>query len=312
MTAADRPELQQLLGPASGRYFAEGYREVRHDVHSIREFVPNTTTQFEAIAAVSYPPLWSVDRGGGTRTPHLSSVDAIVLPVLALQGSEHGDHQLERYWVREITLRAGSEPWWDLAEVPITMQLDASGSTLQLRAQSGNIRANIVLESAEQPGSPAASSSGVGASSYGEGFRRIHCETELTGFDAERNELSSTHSFSAAEHPQERICVGIESQHWPAVTIIDYLVTMGQQVQALVYLAEHTNREQMGNLWMRTMRISRSAPPAALPLSTHTSTSLIRRRLIKRSGATIHDLTVASRSHCAVTAEATVAYIEAV
>lgn len=76
--------LTAVLGPARGRYFAEGYREVRYEVGTVRQG-PADDCRTHAVVTALYPQDWSRRGDGSARTPHLSSVDAIALPLIVLE-----------------------------------------------------------------------------------------------------------------------------------------------------------------------------------------------------------------------------------
>ncbi|WP_146082520.1 AvrD family protein [Rathayibacter sp. AY2B3] len=71
-----------MLVAAANRYFGAGYRAVRYSLHSVRSNPPSGN---EAVAHVKYPPHWSDDGHGIANVAHLSSVDAVILSMLATE-----------------------------------------------------------------------------------------------------------------------------------------------------------------------------------------------------------------------------------
>lgn len=309
MRSIQTTRLDDVLGPAESRYFAAGYRDVIHAVEIINEVEGEDTHSISARASLRYPEGWSRNEDGTVRLPHLSSVDSVILPLLTMQQSTRGGRANE-YWVKEISLKAGSEPWWNLDEVPIEIEAHMTGNQTTLIATSGTIRATISLERNAVSAPPSTPESGRTDSVYSSTFRQVRCVTDSLKFNETQATIHATHQFSLEADPSG-LPNGYDSATWPATTIIDYLVTMGQMVQALVYAANQTDREHMGNLWMRTMRITRTRLPEGLPMTSTTTTSVLKNRLLQRGAARIHDMTVTSISSCGVQAEATVAYTEA-
>ncbi|MBU8580068.1 AvrD family protein, partial [Brevibacterium luteolum] len=108
--------LEDALGPASGRYFGAEYRHVHHELRDLR-----VAEELTAQGTVRYPSGWSMAEDGRERTPHLSTIDAVTLPLIALDAA--GACSSNQY-VSRIVLRAGSRPWFALDGVPVKMQLE--------------------------------------------------------------------------------------------------------------------------------------------------------------------------------------------
>ncbi|WP_419956915.1 AvrD family protein [Rathayibacter iranicus] len=79
------------------------------------------------MARVVYLTGWSQDEQGKSRQPHLGTIDAVVLPLMALSAQGRRDVEGTRYehaYVSQIDVRAGSAPWLDLeaeTQLPVTM-----------------------------------------------------------------------------------------------------------------------------------------------------------------------------------------------
>ncbi|GMA23288.1 hypothetical protein GCM10025864_10470 [Luteimicrobium album] len=241
--------LEDLLGPSEGRYFAAGYRNVRHTLSTPR---PEGST-LTATATAHYPRDWSTDGSGRPRTPHLSSVDAVVLTTLALEDALGPG--AARQWVRDVELRSGTEPWWDLDTVPVTVSSEPSDDGARYRGTVGNIRAVVHLAGEAAASSGAAVPPDVGPSVYHDAYRRTECTTWVRPVDRVAQDVRATHEFAVDGPDAPSGASGIESAYHPALTVVDYLVTMGQLTQVLVYELAGTARAAVGNLWMRSLRI---------------------------------------------------------
>ncbi|WP_228066814.1 AvrD family protein [Microbacterium paludicola] len=302
--------LEGALGPARGRYFAAGYRGVRHRIREIG--LPLAPLQhLSAIGQVVYPKGWSVDGKGTPRQPHLSSVDAIILPLLARQEAVRASQG--RAVLRSVRLRAGAEPWTQLEHVPISLEIGPREPTVH--ALVGNIRASLglapgdaSLPAADAPISEAADAP-ISESVYGDLYQSIETESTLVSWDAVGLTLKGEHQAQLSELASS-VAAGIEGAFWPSLTAIDYLVTMGQLTQAVIYEAGRRSRASIDNLWMRTMSIDLPARPEPLPSAYRTATTLVRDTVVSRGDRRIHDVRVESVASTGVVAGATLAYTE--
>ncbi|WP_454156804.1 AvrD family protein [Microbacterium lacticum] len=300
--------LESLLGPAHGRYFGAGYRAVRYSWESA---VRGAGSQVEAVGRVVYPATWSTASDGFVRQPHLSSVDAVVLPLLVLErGAPPRQRQaLDGLYVTSIDLRAGASPWLELDAVPVGYTVEATEAQCHLMGVSGNIRFNTTLSAAaarptrdEPPSSPGR------PSVYGGLFQNTRTRSTVSDLDLTEGELRGSHLFDTDDLLTPG--PGIGASQWPAPTVIDYLVTMGQLTQALVYESAGTTRSKAGPLWMRTMTIEIVEPPTRLPMAFDTTTRVVRDRIVERGGERIHDVLVESSATSGVRARSTLAYKE--
>lgn len=301
-------ELESLLGPAQGRYFGAGYRTVRYSIQSAASLEP---MGIEAIGRAVYPSHWSTDGRGSARAAHLSSVDAVILPLVAAEhlASPQERQGLARCRVTSIDLRAGTSPWLALDAVPVELALDGAGMERRLSGMTGNIRLNITLTAAGGQHEPKVGAwTADGPSVYAGLLQLTHTQTTVRDLNATAGELYGSHAVSFADALTPS--AGLEALWWPAPTVIDYLVTMGQLTQALVYASAGTTRSDAGPLWMRTMKIEIDTLPSRLPSHFDTTTRILRDRVLKRAGERVHDVAVESVATSGVRARATLAYKE--
>lgn len=317
--ATKRTSLEDELGPAAGRYFGFGYRQVTHE---ILRATPEATTESPLSAGtgcVIYPEGWSLNVDGTSREPHLSSVDAILLPLLALQHANHGgagDDSLRRRWVRTARLRAGGASWDELDRVPITFNsapavLSEQGDE-DVVARVGNFRVGLALTGGEGPDAASDNCHGVGqlSSIYAGDYRRCWVESFVTDFDPRVLSLSSTHVFASRVDGDRRPSPAVAPAGTTA-SIIDYLVTMGQLTQALVYRAHKSTRSEVGNIWMRSLDIAIPARPIGLPSQFQAVTRVAKDSVVCLGSRRMHTLQVTSQTSHGVMAVANLAYAAA-
>lgn len=298
--------LGDALGPAEGRYFGAGYRRVKHGCAG-----PGQKWSDLHYGTVQYPPDWSLDADGTARTPHLSSVDAIVLPLLLCM--EIGQLPLGRgstFWrIRRVELRAGDRPWTELDQVPILLAERphwSSRDDVEVGARVGNIRVRIGLLEEDQDDRVVESIGGhrllnpLGDLGLGPaaGECRVRSSTTvLPGLESKHEKWAS--DFDA------RLKV-VQEDPRPVPTAIDYFALMGQLTQALVYRTYATDRSSIGNLWMRGIRMTFPASSVtADPFQA--TTTIIQDMEFKLAQQTVRSVKVHARSSHGVSAEASVA-----
>lgn len=131
----------------------------------------------------------------------------------------------------------------------------------------------------------------------------------LTGYEPEHLRLTRTHHFHSAGLASEAGLVGLEADYWPALTAVDYLVTMGQMAQALIELRRGAGRS--GTLWMRSVSIRLADTPQPLPAAIDSSMSAIRDKLIERGDHHYRDIAVEATTSNRVHVNARLALEEA-
>lgn len=299
--------LEDALGPAAGRFFGAGYRGVTHTLEG-GLLQPDA---FKGTGKVEYPRDWSTRADGSPRTPHLSTIDAVLLPLQAIEQAwpgRPGDY------VRGIHLRAGNRPWLELADVPVAAHISQStsqgGDLRNFSAITGNIKAQIYLANAASEIELMEESNPFEVSDvYRDLYRSTEGTTMLTQIDSETGALTAFHEFSSrSERPGVRPD-GLESCYWPALSVVDYLVTMGQIVQVLIEERLGGDRTN-GQLWMRTMSIHLTSPPEQLPAAITTRTIPIDERVIDRGGQRLRLIATDSKSSNGVQVKAQLAHVE--
>lgn len=284
--------LDSMLGPARGRYFGDGYKEVRHALTgAIRFDGPDA----EATACVSYPPQWSLDAAGMAKEPHLSSIDAVVLPLLILDRLGTPPSA----WVAQMHLRAGSTPWTDLDQVPVLLSADEREDLTALqtfRARTGNVCTFMKISSVE----PITFRNGARGQTnvYEALYRSTQSKTDIIGYDEGAGTLHARHHFATDAVCPENTRSGFEASYWPGLTVVDHFATMGQMAQAIVELRHGVGRA--GNLWMRRVSITLDDAPMPLPGRMESSMTITRDRFIERSGRRYRDIAVESSSSAGV------------
>lgn len=208
--AAEGRLVDELLGPAEERYFGAGYRAVRY---ALQAPIRSGSGETEALGKVVYPPRWSVDRDGQPRAPHLSSVDAVALPIQLLErsASENALRALSNQRVGSLDLRAGTKPWLRIDTVPVSLTIVDRGPTQHLSALAGNIRARIDLVGGVRgPGPDVLTPTAEPRSTvYGGLFQQVSSQSSIRNFDAASSVLRGLHELEVNENSSAD--VGVEA-----------------------------------------------------------------------------------------------------
>jgi len=233
----------------------------------------------------------------------------------AASGGSDGD-LLRRRWLRTVRLRAGGKSWDELDRVPVIFDsppvLQTERDEEDVLARVGNIRVGLTLSGGAGANAGSDDCHGLGqmSSIYAGDFRRCWIESFVTAFDPYARLLRSTHVF-ASRLDEDLLLSPSGSPAGTTASIIDYLVTMGQLMQALVYRAHESTRSEVGNIWMRSLDISFPAQPLALPSRFQALTRVAKDSVVYLGDRRMHTLQVTSQASHGVTAVANLAYAAA-
>lgn len=299
------PSLDDVLGPAKSRYFGAGYRYVCHLLRNLR----STGTSFSCIADIRYPSNWSTGHADGTREPHLSTIDAVVVPLMAI---ERVWPQCSSLQVSSVDLRAGNRPWTTLSEVPLQVSfLGISRDHAHVQrysAKLGNISATLELTNDISGDNGEVKNMGSGL--FDPAYQAIDSTTQIAPCASAERALRARHGFDVVmNESQTRFGHDESFASRPALTVVDYLVTMGQMAQALIGKDLKVNRGA-GQLWMR--RVSLSLPPRRtyLPCAIESSTELAETQLIEKSGTRVYAIVVDSHTSDGAVVKSRLAQVE--
>lgn len=295
--------FDELLGTADERFFGRGYHRVRHEL--LQSPSAEHAAHVSLSARIDYPHDWSLGPSGESRSPHLSTIDAVVLSLMALSRANPEDARIRKSRVARVELRAGSEPWIKLSDVPVHIRRSnvnpsAVGEAREIiEAEVGNIRSTIVISRADIV-EHADTVLPEGASDvYGELYRTTMAQSTLLGYDPEDQRITARHAFSS---DTRGVASGVESAFWPALTVVDHLVTMGQLAQALTQL-RHGNARS-GGLWMRRVAIDLHRAPEPLPAEMTSVMVIDRDRGVELRGRRYRNIVMKARASSGVSVTA--------
>ncbi|WP_026122737.1 AvrD family protein [Nocardiopsis halotolerans] len=249
--------IDDYLGPAGERFFGAGYRR------SVYSFSTPVVTDegFRATVDVNYPADWSKKDVGDDLTPHLSTIDVMVI------GARCAETLLERKfglseddigaaWIRKVVIRAGTSPQEDLVGVPLTATVSKSTpqddekrvvSTFDTRV--GPMLARVQVEHPAGTESDVDDWSTLGGRAdryWGTGFRQEDQLIENVDVDLNVLRCRADVKLQKVDH-----AAGLGSRQPSRVTVVDGFVTLLQLAQVLLYELDGLDRSSSDTLWMQ-------------------------------------------------------------
>lgn len=263
--------IDDYLGPGDTRFFASGYRRASHYIDAIVSTPADSVEPgVKTNVTVEYPSDWSKKTGEMDITPHLSSVDMIVL---ATQMSEihlthaYGLDESTRRNIRllRVTLKAGTTPQEALNKISATAVLretkaasnedgvyvsvyDCEVGVMQARCE---IQHPIATRSATEGhfGSTEEILGPPASRYYGEGFKFNRQFIEDVRVDMDTLDAEAAVRIEPVrgdQKPEE----GVEGRYQPSVSMIDCFVVSLQLAQVMIYELDSVNRRDSNTLWM--------------------------------------------------------------
>jgi hypothetical protein len=301
-------DIDDCLGPASSRYFGNGFRRVERwigDVHIQPAEVGGTVS---ARADLVYPVDWSRRSAADAPRPHLSTIDALLVAVQAAEAYLAHQHELDagmrsRMWLRGFEMRAGAVPQEDLTDIAVRGVLrDVQPSPDGLRAavsrfdfRVGTIRLSLNVEHdlGGQGSKPATwfdidqVLGGSAARHYGRGFadrkqRITDIEVDLSAGAIRALIHVGTPPAGSANG---RVPAGFASHYEPSLSMLDATISLAQVAQALMYEVDGVERRETGTLWMRRLGMTARTPYQPLANAFVTSAEVVGSKRVDRATA---------------------------
>lgn len=302
--------FEDVLGPASRRYFGTGYRRT---TYSFDRFEADASTG-SAVAEVRYPESWSTKTSAARLVPHLSTIDAAILStrmaeaILAAAAGLDAD-QIGRAWVRTLSIRSGPSPVETLDEVPLEARVVSTEEHEGLTVTGFEQRIGSMVVSSSVVHEPGAGNRGrPGTDVWPAGpmtelFRATGHRSTIEHLDLAAGMLICRHSLE----PRAANAIGLESAFWPAPTLVDCLVLAGQMAQVLIYETDRIDRDATSTLWMRRAGFTATSP-AERAMDSTAKMSIIARQAVHRNGRTVNSVRVTMPSLFGVSVDAALGY----
>lgn len=256
--------IEDLLGPAAGRFFGLGYRLTDPRLRNVGVHEAAGTWRLVATADALAGAAWS-RKGDDEQDPHLSTTDLIVLGIAAaweMLSREIGSGALTVCRITSIDIRAPRRPIeGDLAALPVTGHAPRGAATAGDEVPvvvdvAGFTIALVVLRSAttQHPLGSARVEDRPGDGVYCGVYRSRSplVETIELGSDDVRAAVTVP---LAGRRPAEELC-GFEAAFQPGLNLVDSFVATLQLGQVLLYRLDELDRAASETLWMRRTLIT--------------------------------------------------------
>ncbi|MHC2187286.1 hypothetical protein ACVLV4_002956 [Rathayibacter agropyri] len=287
--------IEDLLGPAAGRFFGLGYRLTDPRLRRVEVGGDSAIRTLTAEADAISGDIWS-HKGGAEQRPHLSTTDLVVLGIAAAHAVLAHDTDpadLISCSISRIDIRAPRRPIeGDLTSLPVRARsiVDASPgdrattTVVEIDIASFGLVVDVRMPPAraEPPHHLARSqderpADGVYCSVYRS--RSPHVRDIILDVESARASLSVPES---GRRPASELR-GFEADHQPAINLVDALVATLQLGQVLLYRLDGLDRAESDTLWMRSTRITAS-PTRSWGTRSSLETHLDRPRLLLLKG----------------------------
>lgn len=273
--------IDDILGAASGRFFAHGFRAASHELADLEIGVRHHHGFIRGRGLVQYR------EGGGLRALAPVSLSAIDAFVLAVELTEVylatrfglGPAERARMWIRHFSLKAQPGPVLKPGAFPVSAV--HLGTQFESRTLCGNVsllscavggmtvrleveheiaelrRTGGFLPDAEQIlGSP-------GTRYYGERYK--YPQQLIEHIEVDRDSVSATARVGLRVEEAAGPLAGMQGYYLPSITYVDALVIGTQLAQALLRLVAHLSPEDTARLRLREVTASSKTPHLGKP-----------------------------------------------
>ncbi|MBT1664915.1 MULTISPECIES: AvrD family protein [Curtobacterium] len=261
--------IDDLLGPAAGRFFGLGYRLTDPRLRGAVVRADDTTWRLSATADATAGAAWS-RKGDDVQEPHLSTTDLMVLGIASayeLIAQELDAESMTACSIASIDIRSPRRPIeGDLAVLPVTghaprgaaatggdvpITVDVAGFTIALVVR----RSCTVQPVAGQARVEDRPGDGVYCGVYRSRSPLVE-EVELAWDEARATVVVPP----LGRRPAEELC-GFEAAFQPGLNLVDTFVATLQLGQVLLYRLDTLARAESDTLWMRRTVITVPGSP---------------------------------------------------
>lgn len=251
ITKFDR--IEDILGSPDGRYFGNGYTQVKY----FQKVKHITFEGIESVFEINYPKSWSTNKNIELIKPHFSSLDSIVLAVKLVSDFLREELVVEEDTINNalissLSVKAGNSLVEDLKNVTAKLSL-SSDDKLSFKGRIASFSVELVVDLFDDSKQLKINS---GEDYYFSNFKTV--DTKLTDISVktELNSISATTSFSYSDKFS-----GIESAHLlkkRLPSILDHIIVTAELTEVLHSYLDRTPREFSKTLIMRKIKILRN------------------------------------------------------
>jgi hypothetical protein len=286
--------IEDYLGPASARFFGEGYRRTRPRLQDVTVRHPGPTSTLDGWGGIRTTHAWST-KDGKRQRPHLATTDAMAIAAQAIGivlASRFTPRTAADALVTEVSIRAATTPLEDgLDRFTVSVELGPSRAGGVEHRFTGRVGPFSVTGSITRPLGVESRADIVAPSGIGDtradggdvyGARiATRCQrlTHVRLRDGRATALSSVTEPSSPAPAH-----GLEASAQPAYTPVDVFVATLQLGQLLLYELDGVDRAASDTLWMRRAEVRTAAALSTL-VPRPVGTVLERSRIVLRDDA---------------------------
>lgn len=288
------PTVDDYLGPASGRFFGEGYRHTCPRLRDLAVTHRGGASTLDAHGSIHSSHAWST-KDRTPQRPHLATTDVIALTaqaVGALLASRFTPQTAADSLVTDVSVSASTVPLEDdLDRFDVSAGMETAtpdGVEHRYSAQVGpiTVTGSVVRPLAIESLADLVAPSGIGdagdcdAHVYGARLALRRQRLMDVRLRDGRVTALSTITESADQVPAH----GLEASAQPAYTPVDVFVATLQLGQVLLYELDGLEREASDTLWMRRAEVRTTAAlTTAAPRPVEAT--LERSRIVRREAS---------------------------
>ena len=246
------PEFPEYyLGDPKKRYFSNKYRDVNHTLKNIVIENGAITSTFD----IMWPDVWQ-EKKGATINPHISTFDLFLISTRLVElffsnvlGKQYGE--LCRLWVSEVSCKVGSQMPCGTKNKCTCSVIEEDNSSYTFKI---TIEKVIMFLRIEKPKNSENSLPFIVAdnNSYFENDYKL-AERGITKISINDTE-KTLNAYYNIKHNESVKYNGLSSYFMPCLTYCDLFLTGGQLSQILLFCVNKTTREDVSNLWLRSMK----------------------------------------------------------
>ncbi|OII18430.1 AvrD family protein [Curtobacterium sp. MCBA15_013] len=283
--------IEDLLGPAAGRFFGLGYRLTDPRLRNADVVEDAGTWRLTATADAVTGAAWS-RKGDDEQNPHLSTTDLIVLGIASayeLLARDLDAEAMTACSIMSVDIRAPRRPIeGDLAALPVKGHAPRGAATAGAEIPvvvdvAGFTIGIVVLRSTATPPVPGSTrvedrpGDGVYCGVYRSRSPLVE-DVEVSP----NNVRASVTIPAVGRRPADELC-GFEAAFQPGINLVDAFVTTLQLGQVLLYRLDEIDRSDSETLWMRRTLITVPGHPHSA-VRTATRVYLDRSRTLQQDG----------------------------
>lgn len=259
-------DIDEVLGAREDRFFGSIFRSAHQQADVALEAGRSDRWAVRGRASVTHGRGWG-RRNDVARTPHLSSLDAVLIMAQTVRRIE--ERLQSRGWLndawhlapRRIVLRAGAQPDEDTTSLPLDGFATIARTTAERVQAECRIRLggmNVLAELIPLPG-------------------RTRYEVPLVSSSLPEMRIKDIMLNGSRRQAHGRVCYGQQQLVCDAFVYLAHLLASGQLAQVFIAIVDGVPRERGNTLWLRRFD-GRWDPPAATTAALHAQLCVTRHK----------------------------------